>query len=228
MSEQKNLLRLLQLIGLLADDNGYDIKRLMRRFEVSDKTIYRNIKTLEQCGFNVFKDKKNRYYLKNVDNIYKGHNNISFDAEESALIKESVLSLHSSNPLKGPILEKLFAFSVLPPTSELIIESYKGQVIVKLLQAIQNERVVVLEKYHSLNSNTLKNRTVEPHCCVQNMEYLLAYDIESKKLKQFKISRVKDVEILSDTTNPDRKKTGDAPDCFGMNGTLFKKIILYP
>lgn len=54
--------RIFQLIRILTGGN-YTVPELMKRLCVSRRTVYRYLRTLEDVGYSVDKDFRNRYFI---------------------------------------------------------------------------------------------------------------------------------------------------------------------
>lgn len=65
MSNQKKILRVLQFISYLEQKPSKTIQHLASMLETSERTAYRYIDLIRDCGFNVIKDIHNRYFIEN-------------------------------------------------------------------------------------------------------------------------------------------------------------------
>ena len=87
--------------------------------------------------------------------------------------------------------------------------------LVKLQEAIDRKRKVLLMGYASGNSGEVRNRLVVPINLFYDDEKVWCYDLEDKKFKQFNLSRIREVE----TDVPDPEYNHDfmpcEPDVFG-------------
>ena len=63
-------------------------------------------------------------------------------------------------------------------------------------EAIKMKRVVVLKGYSSPHSNTTSDRTVEPFMLLNGNQDVRCYEVSTKMNKTFKLSRVRDVQVL--------------------------------
>ena len=70
------------------------------------------------------------------------------------------------------------------------------QFILTLTEAIDHQSKVILKDYASSNSNELKDRIVVPINLVYNNENLWAYDLEKKEPREFRLARIKEIEVL--------------------------------
>lgn len=68
------------------------------------------------------------------------------------------------------------------------------QFIITLTEAIDRKHKVILKGYSSSNSNEVRDRFVVPINLVCNNENLWAYDLEKKKPKEFRLSRISSID----------------------------------
>ena len=73
-----------------------------------------------------------------------------------------------------------------------------------------------LKNYHSINSESISDRIVEPLAFTDNYNSLIAYEIESKKNKYFNIQRINTVQILNDQWKNENHHQIELPDAFGF------------
>ena len=66
----------------------------------------------------------------------------------------------------------------------------------KLERAKEEQKVVVLKDYHSTNSSTVSNRTVEAFHISPEEDIVHAYDLVKKGIRHFRISRISQLDIL--------------------------------
>ncbi len=224
MDDHKRLYTLLQMIRLLSESGGYPVDRLARRFKVTSRSIYRYFRLLRECGFDLEK-KGGRYLFRrkdHADNLLPLLTN-----DEATLLRDAVLAMHPSHPQKTGLLKKLELLSDPQQLSELIVDAALSEVTGKLALAIRENKMVILHGYHSPNSDTVRDRLVEPLGFSVNMRYLYAFDPGQDMVRQFKPERITRVEI----TKKDRLSESSArvrniieryrthkPDLFGMNG----------
>lgn len=66
----------------------------------------------------------------------------------------------------------------------------------RLSDAIRDRRQVRLLRYHSINSNSISDRLVEPYSFSENFTQLTAFEPASGMEKTFKTRRIEDVVVL--------------------------------
>lgn len=225
MHEYKKLYTLLQMISSLAKGEGLTVARLAQRYGTTKKTIYRHLDLLKECGFQLEKDADHSYRVIQADEVFQ-QEGITFSVEEAGIIKDAVMAVQGTHPLRNNILSKLFAHSELDAAAEVIYNKLVGRNIAQLTKAINENNQVILKQYHSLNSDTIADRQVEPTGFVNNMRYLTAYEPETERVLQFKADRAERVEVLDTPRQYGRTVGHQHPDIFGMNGTPVVKAAL--
>lgn len=216
MTEHKRLFNLLQMIALLSGPGGLSVERLAKRFQVTTRTIYRYFDILRECGFDIEKSGSRR-------RLKHSSGSLSilpyFTVDEAAVVNKAILSLHSSHPHKAGLLKKLKLMADTSHLAEVIVDAHTAANTTALMAAMREQKRVVLHHYHSPNSDTVINRTVDPLGFAANMKYLYAFDPEHRKVVQFKPERIGRVEITGISFAPDDRYRIEKPDIFGMNGT---------
>ena len=85
------------------------------------------------------------------------------------------------------------------------------QFILILNEAIDRKRKVILKGYSSSNSNQVKDRIVVPINLVYNNENLWAYDLEKGETKEFRLSRIAEIDTdIENACYPHDFKKGEA------------------
>ncbi|WP_027000491.1 helix-turn-helix transcriptional regulator [Eisenibacter elegans] len=220
--EQWRIKRVFELIQMLVEKPPKTVKQLAANLSATYRTIYRDLILLEELGYPIEKDFYDRYFI--VDDL-DGTVKSSFSPQEALLLQELIKSaVEAQHPLKEPILKKLYHHSIFRPMANTLLRS---QQIVRnintLIDAITHHRQVLLKNYHSVKSQHISNKLVEPLAFTPNYQRLSAYDPEAGIVKVFKPSRLQQVTLL-DTA---RSYTGEAlpPDVFGMVGNPFEVVL---
>lgn len=213
MTEHRRLLNLLRLIRLLRQQ-AYSVRRLAQRFDVTERSVYRYLDILRDCGFTVQKEGQGfRIPVHDDEEVHA-----PIDAEEAALLKQALTELYPEHPLLSDLLRKLDAFSDVEAFSELIVDKGNAANIKQLHKAINEGCQVVLKPYSSLHSSDERDRLVEPVGFSPNLRYLHAYEPESDTVKQFKPERMGRVEVLDRPLKYRDRHRMESSDPFGMNG----------
>jgi proteasome accessory factor C len=137
-----------------------------------DTTVYRYLDLVIECGFDLQRDKMNRYFIVNDCN-----NGVRFIPEEADFLKQLVLTAGNKSKLRGAILSKIYLSS-------------DNTIVERLSNAISNKEPVILKKYHSINSETISDRLVEPFGFTDNYCTVMVFETASLKNKTFNIDRI--------------------------------------
>lgn len=192
--EQAKLLRVLQLIRLLRERPGYQIVQLVRALDCNRSTIYRYLKLLAGVGYLVGKDEQGRYSIGIDEPAAPPH----FSAAETEVLRQSLSGLPANHPLRESLQRKIYLTSDLIPLADELAEAQHGRMVEQLTEACRQRQRVRLVRYHSSNSDTCRDRVVEPHSFSRNYVLLNAVEAENGEVRTFKISRIGRVESLPD------------------------------
>lgn len=222
MIPQAKLLRVFKLIRLLNQLPGRTISQLAESLDLSERSVHRYIRFLEEVGYSVDSHPvTKRYFL-------FGHHSARTEAlteEESDLIRQALAGVAGSHPLLVGIRQKLFLSSTLLPLADGLTDLHQGQVVGQLAGGIRDGVQVRLLRYHSANSNTISDRLVEPLAFTDDYATLEAYEPASDTVKTFKTKRIEAVER---TDHPVRQRPTDTvQDLFAWTGPRWLPVELH-
>lgn len=193
-------LRVLRMI--IERPHGYTAQQLCDRCGIKQKALRSYFTELKNAGFQVEYDENYRYYIENHHEYENLKDLLFFSEKDQNFILDALAKTAADDKYKSRIqkkMESIYDFTRLG--SHLI----SGQFMTKinLLEKAKNEqKVVVLLDYHSTNSATISDRTVEPFHILPNEDILHAFDVKDKCVKHYRISRIKGVEITDESWNP--------------------------
>ena len=214
------ILRLLDLMKLLSSNVDYTIKELMDRLDISRRSIFRYLETLRFAGFAVQKKKGTSIHklLSKSDDSIDLSRLIHLSEEEAYLLHNLLGALSSDCQVMINLEEKLTALFDATSVTEIIGNKVNGENIMRLREAIDKKKQVILVGYESGNTMSISDRLVEPIKFSTNYTDIYAYEVASGKTKTFKISRIRNVStLLKDWQHEDQHENIDA-DCFRMTG----------
>jgi predicted DNA-binding transcriptional regulator YafY len=195
--DQPKLERLLRLMKMLTGNVSYSIQDLSEKLDMSIRTIYRYIDTFREAGFVIKKrgdfiriDKSSQYF-KDISQL------IHFTEEEAYILKSAIENIDENNLLKQNLKKKLYTVYDYKILAQTTVHSKDSHNINKLVEAIENKKQVILHNYRSANSKVIRNREVEVFAFTTNYIQIWAYDAEKKQNKLFKVKRIENVEVLS-------------------------------
>jgi len=215
--EQQKILRVFKLINLLQGNIGKPVHRLAELLETDERTIYRYFKLLEALGFEVIKE-FSKYKLKEPAGQDPTMNYSTFSAEESQWLQSMIESQGKKNLLKDSVLQKLQLRSELKQGTAELFKANLGRLVDEIGKAIQDRKQILLRDYYSLSSDTTSDRLVEPVAFSSNYESIHAFEVESKSMKIFKIERIGEVLITSDSWKYASKHELPQESLFGFTG----------
>lgn len=234
--------RLLGILSVLADTDRITIQELAERFEVSKRTIFRDLDTLNESGVPIvtysgigggvailegYKLKKNILSKNDIKNLFTALNGLMSIDESSSL----------TNLMAKLIPEET---STVFSESDYVIDlsswfqdSITHEKVSDLHKAIQNRNCIDLE-YISKRSRS--RRRVQPHKIVfkQSCWYLYAFCEENQEFRLFKVNRIAAYEIMDARFNCKVVEKIDFGKNFGAGlfsskdpTTLFEVILEY-
>ena len=196
--DQPKIERLLRLMKLLTANTTYTVDQLAERLNMSRRTIYRYIDTFREAGFVIKKsgdcirlDKASPHF-KDISQL------VHFTEEEAVILKSAIESIDDTNLLKQNLKRKLYAVYDNKTLADTVVKGKNAPNIRNLIEAIEEERQVILHGYQSAHGSAVRDRRVEPFAFTTNYVQVWCYDTEDGRCKLFKSSRIGSVE-LTDT-----------------------------
>ena len=216
--EQAKIERALRLIKLLISNINYSIDELASNLEISRRTLFRYLATLEQAGFIVYRKPyiqlgKESPFLKDISQL------IHFTKEEAYMVHQLIESIEETNLVKRNLKRKLASVYNYRGIADSIVKGERLLNIHRIQEAIEEKKQVIFHDYSSANGGEIKNRFVEPYAFTTDYIQVWCYDIESKCCKMFKTSRIKRVEVLDNNWLYENEHQEYFMDVFRMSST---------
>lgn len=215
--EQQKILRVFKLINLLQVNIGKPVHRLAEILETDERTIYRYFKLLEALGFEVIKE-FSKYKIKHSLGQDTALNYSTFSQEENSWLKALIETQGKGNPLRDSLLQKLQLRSEVKQGTEQLFKANLGKLVDLIGQGISAKKQIWLKDYYSLSSETVSDRLVEPVGFSSNYENVHAFELESKRMKVFKVERIGEVVIAMDSWENETKHQHPGQAIFGFTG----------
>jgi proteasome accessory factor C len=211
MLNQHKILRVLQFISFLEQEPSKSVVQLASLLDTTDRTVYRYLDLVKECGFDLQRDKINRFFIVNDRN-----NGVRFTPEEADYLKQLVLTNGKKSKLKDAVLSKIYLSSDATIVAGHLINVKNGKIVEKLSNAIANKEQVILKKYQSINSETISDRVVEPFGFTDNYCTVMAFEPASLKNKTYNIERIASVELNNQSCSFESEYKEQIPDAFGF------------
>jgi len=226
MSDQAKFQKMLEVLLLLDCQYGRTITELSERFEISQRTVYRYLDTFKQVGFVI--ENTNGYFKIDKENttVQEISHLLHFSEEEAFILSKAIHSIEDTDELKSKLVKKLYSLYDFDRVIHAISKKEESENIYTLLQAIKQQKQVVLQSYKSGNSKNIRDRIVEPIDFTINYTGVWCYDTEDGVNKVFKASRIKHVQLLESFYNYKPKHKKGIIDIFRMQSFEPSAIIL--
>lgn len=225
--DQPKLERMLKLMKLMTGNINYTINDLAERLDTSYRSIYRYIETFKDAGFvvqkldgGVYKLGKESKYFKEISQL------IHFTDEEAHIVNQLIEALDDTNTLKQNLRKKLTSVYNCTSMASSIVRGKNASNVNRILEAIENQKQVVLIDYASSHTGVVRNRLVEPFGFTTNYVQTWCYEPDSGMNKLFKISRIGSVETLDVEWQNRTKHHEGYIDIFRMTGFEQHRIKL--
>ncbi len=196
--DQPKIDRLLRIMKMLTGNTSATIGQLARRLGISERSVYRYIDTFREAGFvirkkgEVYRIDKSSPYFRDISQL------VHFTEEEAYILKSAIESIDENNLIKQNLKKKLYTVYNYKILAETIAKGKNAVNVNRLVDAIGEERQVILRNYSSAHTHVIRDRLVEPFAFTTNYIQVWAWEPESQRNKLFKLSRIGEVEILED------------------------------
>lgn len=224
MPEENKSIRLLRLLFLLMSSYPRTREECTEFLGIGDSAFFAYCNEIKRIGFNLLQ-KDGRYWVEADDRPTRMLATLLHFTEEEAYILARTIDRIDGNSLPANRLkQKLVAFL----NSDMAVEAYlrkaKSEIVMVLHKAIKGGKQVLLVNYASGNSQTIRNRRVEPFAFQGDFELVWAFDTELKKNRQFKVCRIEDVQATPLAWEFERLHRSTPVDLFRNTGELTKKV----
>ena len=194
--------RLLGIVYILLNKGTITAADLARRFEVSERTIYRDIEQLSLAGIPVYAKKGRNGGISLMDNFILDKMVVSGDEQKKILA--ALVSLRETRALEEEkILQKFGDFFQIEIPDWVSIDfsgwsDTQKQVFEQLRHAILDKHIVEFDYYGQYGE--MSHRTVEPMQLLykEYTWYLRAYCQKRNAMRLFKVFRMKRIQVLDE------------------------------
>lgn len=219
MDEQRKIYRVFQLIARLRTPFGCTKAEVADDFDTSVRTIERNLQLLRDLGFQIEKNGSRFRIPKTDTNSLRHEDLIVFSLEEASAIRDALDSGRIESPLKESLLDKLYALTELDELAETLRTNVISSNIAHIRNAIKGKEQLLLRNYHSVNSNKVTDRLVEPLRFFQYYRYFLAFATGRMQVRQFKTDRIGEAISTNESWKYRHLHNLQQIDVFGLTGT---------
>lgn len=226
--DQPKIERLLRLMVMMTGNTNSTIEDFAHSLKTTSRSVYRYIDTIRSSGFVVEKMRSNVYKLGKMPRGSVDFSKLIYFSEEEAHIINSLIhNLDNTNLLKRNLQKKLAVVMRICHTSRNHMRQNSVNQSGSSWQCDLSQKSVILRNYESANSDHTSDRLIEPFAFSANYIDIWGYDLEKGENRVYKVSRIGNVEITSDSwINEDNHRKVEA-DCFRMNGETDIRVKLH-
>ncbi len=224
--DQPKIERMLRLMKMLTANTSYTVDEMAQRLDMSRRTIYRYIDTFREAGF-VIKKSGNHIRLDKESPHFKDISQlVHFTEEEAVILKRAIESIDDTNLLKLNLKRKLYSVYDNKILADTIVRGSNAATVHTLIEAIEEQRQVILHDYRSSHGGAVRDRRVEPFAFTTNYVQAWCFDTESRSCKLFKLARVGEVKLLEQKWQYAESHHRGFIDIFRMNGQQRHRVRL--
>ncbi len=215
-NDTKRLSRLTAILTQLQTKRLLTATEIAKKFEVSTRTIYRDLRALEQAGVPIFIEEGKGYFLMEgyrippvmfteseanalitAEQLVLKNKDASFVKEYSEAILKIKSVLQDSTKNKANLLSNRVLFR------QNIENDSTSNYLSALQIALTNFNLATIE-YYSPDTNQTSKRTIEPFAMYSTQEnwLLIAWCRLRKEYRSFRLDRIQKLNILLDTFEP--------------------------
>lgn len=211
---------------MLTANTSYTVDDMAERLDMSRRTIYRYIDTFREAGFvikksgNCIRLDKESPHFKDISQL------VHFTEEEAVILKRAIESIDDTNLLKQNLKRKLYSVYDNKILADTIVRGSNAATVHALINAIEEQRQVILHAYRSSHGGAVRDRLVEPFAFTTNYVQVWCFDTESKSCKLFKLARIDSVEITNTEWQYQPQHEKSFIDIFRMNGNERLRVRL--
>ncbi len=185
------------LLAIAEHPRRYSKKDFAERYGLSTDTIGDDFEFIRNAGMELKVDKEYRYYIANRQSYSKLASLLHFSTDDQIQLRKAIdllpLSLREKEALATK-LASLYDFRRLG--YESLREPYLDK-IDQLEVAKSAKKQVLLIGYRSSDSNSIRDRLVEPFFINPAEDTVQTFDVEKDTIRHFRISRADRVEVLN-------------------------------
>lgn len=196
--------RLFQIIYILLDKKSITAGELAEHFEISPRTIYRDIDALSQAGIPIYASQGKGGGISLLDNFVLDKSLLSEKEQDKILMALQSLSA-VQYPELDDVLLKLNSFFKKTNINWIEVDfsnwgnDKKQKEVFNLLKDAILEHLIITFSYFNVNGEK-SHRKVEPLKLLfkDKAWYIQGYCLQKMALRTFKISRISDIRITGE------------------------------
>jgi predicted DNA-binding transcriptional regulator YafY len=197
MEDHPKFERMLRILLMLSNGGRYSLNELSGRFGMSERSISRYLSTFRRTGF-IIDCEDGSYCIRKMVKPFKELSDLlHFSEEEAYILSRAIHTIDDTNILKSNLITKLYSLYDNDRIVETVVKPGNSNTVHQLIQAIRNQKQVLMRQYRSAHGSLVRDRLVEPFDFTANYISVWAYEPESRSCKLFKTARIGEVNVLN-------------------------------
>jgi predicted DNA-binding transcriptional regulator YafY len=192
--------------------------------QINKSAFYEYRKELMAIGFKMHQKDGRLWIVPDNDSGNLLSNLLHFTEEETYVLSKTIDSIEGHSLSAQKLKQKLVAFLNREKVVEAYLKKEKSVLVLALNKAITAKKQILLVDYSSGNSQTVRNRRVEPFEFKEDFSLIWAFDTELKKNRQFKICRIGNIIETLFNWEFERLHRSMPVDVFRNTGKLDKAV----
>lgn len=207
--------RLTSILVQLQSKKLITAREISDRFEISIRTVYRDIHTLRQAGVPIGEEEGKGYFI--VDGYYLPPVMFSSEEANAFVAIEKILNYHTEDSLRKNFESALIKIkAVLKSNAKNKLEYLNSRIAynqpwapksshLEAMQQAITEHFKVAITYHSKSKGEATKRTIHPYALYFSgaVWTTIAFCDLRKELREFRLDRITLLDIIDETFNPD-------------------------
>lgn len=224
MPQDNKAFRLLRLLLFLSGSYPKRKDECTDFLQIKDSSFYNYCNELKNIGFDL-QQKDGKYWVECTGSTNQTLANLlHFTEEEAFILSKSIDNIEGYTLPARRLKEKLVSFLNQDKAVESYLQKEKSEIVKLLNKAIKDKRQILIVNYSSGNSQSIRNRMVEPFEFKEDFTLIWAFDTELCENRQFKICRMGDVELTDFGWEHEREHHSLPVDVFRNTGELTKVV----
>lgn len=191
--ENNKTQRILKMLMLLSGGRRYTLRELADKFQLSERSIIRDLNAIEAAGFILHRENGYRLYMSENNNRGLGRL-LHFSEDEIAILYKTLTTIEGDTAVIDRLMKKMNAFYDLKAIEELSQKNDFAKVQI-IREGMRQKKQIILLSYRSSNSSSVEDRRVEGFKFMPDYQTVWCYDCNSHSCKQFKLSRMESVAL---------------------------------
>lgn len=226
--------RLFKIVYYLLERGKSTAPELAERFEVSIRTIYRDLDAISAAGIPIYAIQGKGGGISLLQNYVLDKSILSDQEKEKILMAlQGLIAIEDKKTDEllsklGGLFQSKISNWIEVDFSDWVSNTHKQDTFSLIKEAIFNRRIITFSYFGS--SGKRSNRTVEPIKLIFKSKdwYLCGYCLLRNDFRYFKLTRIKDIEVLSDTFTHEASSIPQIKAVISNDRTISVKLKFAP